>query len=86
MHFCQYFYHNHFTLKIDHKPLEWLVVLFNVYGRRGTWINTLQDFCFKIVHWARSRHINVDALNHNFVDAIEVDEDFGDEIQDCKIL
>jgi len=28
----------------------------------------------------------MDALSHNFVDAIEVDEDLGDEIQDCKIL
>jgi len=25
MHFCQYFYHNHFTFKIDHIPLEWYV-------------------------------------------------------------
>jgi hypothetical protein len=41
MHLCQYFYHNHFTLKTDHKPLEWLVVVFDVYGRKGMWINTL---------------------------------------------
>jgi len=29
MHFHQYLYHNRFTLKIDHKPLEWLVVVSN---------------------------------------------------------
>ncbi len=86
MHFLQYLYHNHFTLRIDHKPLEWLAIVSNVYGRKGKWINTLQDFKFKIVHLARSWHTNMDALNHNLVDAVEIDEDLGDEIQDCKIL
>jgi hypothetical protein len=79
MHFRQY--HNRFTLMTDHKPLEWLDVVSNVYGRRGKWINTLQ-----IVHQARSWHINVDAMSHNLVDAIEANENSGDEVKDCKIL
>jgi hypothetical protein len=35
MHFCQFFCHNHFTLKIDHKPLEWLTTMFDGYGKKG---------------------------------------------------
>jgi len=44
----------------------------------------LQDFNFKIVHRARTRHANVDALNHNPIDSHDEDEDFGVEIQDEK--
>jgi hypothetical protein len=46
----------------------------------------LQKIYLKIIHQARSWHINVDAFSHNLVDAFEVDEDSGDEVQDCKIL
>ncbi len=42
----------------------------------------LQDFNFKIVHKARARHANTDALSHNLVDSHDEDEDFGMEIQD----
>jgi hypothetical protein len=86
MHFRQYLYHNHFTLQTNHKPLEWLMINFYAYGRKGRWINTLQDFSFKIVHRARSKHTNVDALNRNLVNVIEADEDLVDEIQDYKML
>jgi hypothetical protein len=41
MHFQQYQHHNHFTLRIDHKPLEWLAIVSNAYGRKGRWINML---------------------------------------------
>jgi hypothetical protein len=39
----------------------------------------LQDFSFKILHWIRFKHINVNALNQNPMDIIE-DEDSKDEI------
>jgi hypothetical protein len=42
----------------------------------------LQDFHFKIVHHASSKHANVDVLSINPMDRFEVDEDFGNEIQD----
>jgi hypothetical protein len=42
----------------------------------------LQHFHFKIVHSASSKHANVDALSKNLVDRYEVNEDFGNEIQD----
>ncbi len=42
----------------------------------------LQDFHFKIVHRASFKHANVDALNINPMDRYEVNEDFGNEIQD----
>ncbi len=41
----------------------------------------LQDFHFKIVHHASSKHANVDVLSKNLMDKYEVDEDFGNEIQ-----
>jgi hypothetical protein len=46
----------------------------------------LQDFSFKIVHRARSRHTNVDALNRNLINVIKVDEDLVNEIQDYNLL
>ncbi len=49
-------------------------------------IKTLQNLNFKIFHQIGSWHTNVDVLNHNFVDAAEIDENLGDEIQYCKIL
>ncbi len=50
MHFRQYLYRNHFVLRTDHKPFEWLATMSDAHGRRGRWINMLQDFSFKIVH------------------------------------
>jgi len=50
MHFRQYLHMKHFILRIDHKPLEWLVTIFDAHGRRGMWVGMLQDFSFKIVH------------------------------------
>jgi hypothetical protein len=32
---------NHFTLKSDHKPLEWLAMVSNAYGIQGRWIDML---------------------------------------------
>jgi hypothetical protein len=61
-------------------------MVFDAYGRKGRWINTLQDFNFKIVHKARSRHTNVDALSRNLINVIKVDEDLVNEIQDYKLL
>jgi hypothetical protein len=85
MHF-RYLYCNHFTLQTDHKPLEWLVIISNAYGGRGRWINTLQDFCFNIIHRAGSKHTNVDVLSRNHVNVAKLDEDLVNEIQDCKML
>jgi hypothetical protein len=39
----------------------------NAYGRRKRWINTFQDFCFKILDRVRSRHNNVNALSRNLL-------------------
>jgi hypothetical protein len=79
-------YCNHFTLKIDHKPLEWLVTVSNAYGRGGRWINTLQDFSFKIVHRVGAKQMNIDALSCNPVDVVDEQEDLIQEFQDCKLV
>jgi len=44
MHFRQYLHRNHFILRIDHKPLEWLATVSDANGRRGRWVDMLQDF------------------------------------------
>jgi hypothetical protein len=31
MHFRQYMYKNHFTLRINHKPLKWLTIVLDAY-------------------------------------------------------
>jgi len=41
MHFRQYLHRNHFILRTDHKPLEWLAVVLDAHGRRGRWIDML---------------------------------------------
>ncbi len=86
LYFQQYLYRNHFVFKTYHKPLEWLVVVSNAYGRRGRWIDTTQDFSFKILHQVGSRHTNVDALRQNPIDVAKEDEDSKDDIQDFKLL
>jgi hypothetical protein len=50
MHFRQYLHRNHFILRMDHKPLEWLAIVLDAHGRRGRWIDMLQDLNFKILH------------------------------------
>jgi hypothetical protein len=82
MHFRQYLYRNHFILRIDHNPFEWLATVSDAHGRRGRWIDMLQDFSFKIVHRPGLRHTNVDALSRNPTGPAKEDNDFCDEIQD----
>jgi len=86
IHFKQYSYCNHCTFQIDHKLLKWLAMVFDAYRRRGMWINTLQDFSFKIIHRVRSKHTNVDALSRNLMDVVGLDENLVNEIQDYKML
>lgn len=44
----------------------------------------LQDFHFKIVRFLGTKHANVDALSKNPIGKSEVDEDFGNDIQDLE--
>jgi len=64
--------------------LEWLVIIFNAYGRRGHWIAMLHNFYSKIIHHFGAKHANIDALNKNLVNLSKEDEDFGNKIQDFK--
>ncbi len=82
MHFRQYLHRNHFILRTDHKPLEWLATVSDVHGRKGHWIDMLQDFSFKILHRPGMKHTNMDALSRNPVGEAVDDDDFSEEIQD----
>jgi hypothetical protein len=76
MHFRQYLHHNHFTLKTNHKPSEWLATMSDVYGRWGKWINMLQDNCLKIMHHLGSKHSNAKAFHKNLVRHANENDDF----------
>jgi len=54
----------------------------DAHGRKGRWIDMLQDFYFKIIHRPGLRHTNVDALSRNPVGPATDDDDFNEEIQD----
>ncbi|CAM6026614.1 unnamed protein product [Sphagnum balticum] len=54
----------------------------DAHGRRGRWIDLLQDFSFQIVHRPSLRHTNVDALSRNPVGLAVEDDDFCEEVQD----
>jgi hypothetical protein len=82
LHFKQYLHRTHFTLKTDHKPLEWLATVSNAHGRRGRWIDLLQDYSFKIVHRPGMKHANADTLSQNPMGQAMDDEDFQQEIHD----
>ncbi len=86
MHFQRFLHRNNFTLKIGHKPLEWLAIVLDAYGWKGRWINMLQDFNFKILHRLGSKHSNVDALNQNPMGSAKFDEEFKEEIQDIRLI
>jgi hypothetical protein len=82
MYFKQYLQQTPFLLCTYHKPLEWLAIVLDAYGRRGHWIAMLQDFQFKIIHRTRNKHLNVDALNWNLIDFSKEDEDFGSDVME----
>ncbi len=82
MHFRQYLHMNHFILRTDHKPLEWLATVSDAHGMKGRWVDMLQDFSFKIIHRSGLRHTNIDALSRNPVGPATDDDDFSEEIQD----
>ncbi len=63
MHFRRYLHRNHFLLRTDHKLLDWLATVSNAHGRRGHWIDMLQNYSFKIMHRPGMKHTNVDALS-----------------------
>jgi len=82
MHFRQYLHMNHFILRTDHKPPEWLATVSDAHDRRGRWVDMLQDFSFNIIHRPGLRHTNVDVLSRNPVGPAMDDDDFSEEIQD----
>jgi hypothetical protein len=42
----------------------------------------LQDFQFKIIHQAGSKHLNVNALSQNPIGSLEEDEEFGSDVME----
>jgi hypothetical protein len=86
MHFKQFLHHNHFTIRINHKPLERACNNLDAYGMRECWMNMLQNFNLNFFHQPKSKHSNVDAFRCNLVGNVESDEDFFKEIQNIELL
>jgi hypothetical protein len=56
--------------------LEWLAIVSSAYIIKERWINMFHDFNFNIVHCARSKYPNVDALRKNPMGCAKEEEDF----------
>jgi len=52
----------------------------DAHGKKGRWIDMLQDFSFKILHRLGLKHTNVDALSRNLVGPAIDDDNFSEEI------
>jgi len=57
-----------------------LAIISDAHGKRGRWIDMLQDFSFKILHRPRLKHTNVDALSRNPMGLTTDDNDFNEKI------
>jgi hypothetical protein len=73
-------------LRTDHKPLEWLATVSDANGRRGRWIDMLQDFSLKFLHRPGMKHGNADALSRNPVGQATDDDDFSEKVQDVGTM
>jgi hypothetical protein len=86
MHFRQYLHHIRFILRMDHKPLEWLVIVSEAHGRTGCLVNMLQDFSLSRSSTWQEANTHTDTSNRNLVGMPEEDEDFQVEIPDMKVM
>ena len=62
-HFHHYLYGRHFTVRIDHAALKWLLSFRNPEGQTARWIQRLQEYDFEIEHRSGLKHSNADALS-----------------------
>jgi len=86
MHFRQYLHHIHFILPMDHKPLEWLVIVSEAHGRRGCLVNMFQDFSLSRSSTWQEANTRTDTSSRNLVGMPEEDEDFQVEVPDMKVM
>ncbi len=86
MHFRQYLHHIDFILCMDHKPLEWLLIVSEAHGKRGCLLNMLQEFSLSRSSTWQEANIHTDTLSRNLVGMLEEDEDFQVEIPDMKVM
>jgi hypothetical protein len=86
MFFKQCLHKNHFTLKTDHKPLEWLATMSCVYGIWDRWIDTL---CRTLISRSYIKQKPNMAMYMCLIIPFNVtieDENFVNEIQDMRML
>ena len=62
-HFHVYLYGKEFLLRTDHSALRWLLNFRHPEGQVARWIESLQQYNFKVEHRPGSKHGNADALS-----------------------
>ncbi|PAA81732.1 hypothetical protein BOX15_Mlig033284g14 [Macrostomum lignano] len=55
-----------FTVRSDHKALQWLASLKDVEGQCARWLESLQNFDFEIIHRPGKEHGNADSLSRKY--------------------
>ena len=63
MHFKSYLFNVPFTIRVDHKALEWLHRFKDLQGTMGRWLLHLQHFNYSIQYRPGKVHLNADALS-----------------------
>jgi hypothetical protein len=86
MHCRQYLHHIDFILRMDHKPLEWLVIVSDAHCRRGCLVNMLQHFSLSRSSTWQEANTHTDTSSRNLVGMPEEDEDLQVEIPDMKVM
>ena len=62
-HFRSYLFGNSFTLVTDHEPLKWIMTTTKLTGKLARWSLLLQEYDFKVEHWAGAKNTNADCLS-----------------------
>ena len=62
-HFHHYLYGVHFTVRIDHGALGWLMRFKNPEGQIARWLEVLSTYDFQIQHRSGKQHGNADGLS-----------------------
>ncbi len=62
-HFKPYLYGRRILIRTDHASLQWLVNFKEPENQVARWLEILQRYDYKIIHWPGKRHGNADGLS-----------------------
>ena len=62
-HYRHYLLGRHFTIRMDHASLVWIMRFRNSWGQLARWLSVLSEYSFDIQHSSGSKHSNSDGLS-----------------------